>query len=65
MMPLAPQMTTLDAAIIAVLVAVCFICNSDVDILNILTSEGRVIRLCNKCRKALEDPKVQEALHKG
>lgn len=25
MMPLAPQMTTLDAAIIAVLVAVCFI----------------------------------------
>lgn len=43
----------------------CSICNSGEDILNILASEGRTLRLCSKCRKALEDPKVQEALHKG
>lgn len=43
----------------------CSICNSGADLLNILTSEGGVLSLCSKCRKALEDPKVQEALHKG
>lgn len=43
----------------------CSICGSGADLLNILTSEGRVLKLCSKCRKALDDPNVQEALHKG
>lgn len=42
----------------------CCICGNTGDLLNVLC-DGRILSICDHCRKALEDPKVQEALHKG
>lgn len=42
----------------------CSICGNPGDLLNVLC-DGRILSICDHCRKALEDPKVQEALHKG
>jgi hypothetical protein len=43
----------------------CSICCNEGELTSILTHEGRIFKVCDRCRKALEDPKVQEALHKG
>ena len=43
----------------------CSICCNEVELTSILTHNGRIFKLCDRCRKALDDPKVQEALHKG
>ena len=43
----------------------CSICCNEGELTSILTHNGRIFKVCERCRKALEDPKVQEALHKG
>lgn len=42
----------------------CSICGNPGDLLSVLC-DGRILGICDHCRKALEDPKIQEALHKG
>lgn len=43
----------------------CSICCNEGELTSIFTHEGRIFKVCDRCRKALEDPKVQEALHRG
>lgn len=42
----------------------CGICGGSGDLMQVLL-DNKVIGICDRCRKALEYPKVQEALHKG
>ena len=35
------------------------------ELTSILTHNGSIFKLCDRCRKALDDPNVKEALHKG
>lgn len=43
----------------------CSICCNEGELTSILTHNGSIFKLCDRCRKALDDPNVQEALHKG
>ena len=43
----------------------CSICCNEGELTSIFTHEGKIFKVCDRCRKALEDPNVQEALHKG
>lgn len=42
----------------------CGICGNIGDLMQVLL-DNKVVGICDRCRKALEYPKVQEALHKG
>lgn len=42
----------------------CSICGSSSDLMQVLF-DNKVVGICDRCRKALMDPKSQEALHKG
>lgn len=42
----------------------CAICGGSGDLLQVLL-DNKIVGICDRCRKALEYPKVQEALHKG
>ena len=43
----------------------CSICCNEGELTSILTHNGSIFKLCDRCRKALDDPNVKEALHKG
>lgn len=42
----------------------CAICGGSGDLMQVLL-DNKIVGICDRCRKALMDPKSQEALHRG